>query len=207
MKEQSYTISINGQQAVDAARKFCNGFCYRSVEGLGQMEIVLDSTDKYNGYIQKWVDVAYVEEENIPELLRTLSAMGFYGCFAIISLTTYEGCMAYDKELYCLEIGEDTYTYIVNEYEKEANEYCISVGTSTAWIQKFRVYAYHTQEAADLVADYIEEQEMHGLYADYYEITDLCDGETVENYAEANNLLCCGNHGIYIQIIDIKRCD
>ena len=94
---------------------------------------------------------------------------------------------------------------LINTGSHGENLYQISVGTGTAWTQEFQVYAYNEQEAVDLVADYCEEHEFEGLYADYYEIFDICDvGETVEEYAEAHNLTCCGNHGIYIEITSIK---
>lgn len=85
------------------------------------------------------------------------------------------------------------------------NLYRVFVGTGTIWLKEFHVYAYNEQEAVDLVADYCDEHELEGLYADYYEIFDLCDvGQTVEEYAEAHNLTCCGNHGIYLEIAGIE---
>lgn len=93
---------------------------------------------------------------------------------------------------------------LINTGNHGGNLYQISVGTGTAWTQEFQVYAYNETEAVDLVADYCDEQELDGLYADYYELFDLSEGETVEEYAEAHNLTCCGNHGIYIEIISIK---
>ena len=84
--------------------------------------------------------------------------------------------------------------------------YRIFISTGFAWLQEFKVYAYNETEAVDLVADYCDEHELHGLYADYYEIFDLCDvGETVEEYAEAHNLTCCGNHGIYLEIAGLEE--
>lgn len=82
--------------------------------------------------------------------------------------------------------------------------YRIYLGTGTAWHKVFQAYAYNEQEAVDLVVDYCEENELHGLYADYYEIMDLCEGETVDEYAEAHNLTCCGNHGVYIELAGIE---
>lgn len=84
--------------------------------------------------------------------------------------------------------------------------YKITLGTGFAWTSSFEVYAYNEQEAVDLVADHIEEYEMKGLYTDHYELADLCEtGETVDEYAEAHNLTCCGNHGIYLAIINIEE--
>ena len=83
--------------------------------------------------------------------------------------------------------------------------YRIFIATGTAWLQEFYVYAYDESQAIDLVADYCDEHELEGLYADYYEIFDLCNGETVDEYAEAHNLTCCGNHGIYIEIAGLEE--
>ena len=83
--------------------------------------------------------------------------------------------------------------------------YRVYIGTGTAWYKVFQVYAYNESEAVDLVADYCEEHELEGLYADYYEIYDLCEGETVDEYAENHNLICCGNHGIYLEVAGLEE--
>ena len=85
--------------------------------------------------------------------------------------------------------------------------YKVTVGTGTAWVKTFEVYAYHEQEAVDLVADYCQEHEdLQGLWGDHYELADICDlGQTVEEYAEANGLTCCGNSGIYLNITNIEE--
>lgn len=83
--------------------------------------------------------------------------------------------------------------------------YRVYLGTGTAWLKVFGVYAYNEQEAVDLVVDYCEEHELEGLYSDYYEIMDLCEtGQTVDEYAEAHGLTCCGNHGVYIQLAGVE---
>lgn len=82
--------------------------------------------------------------------------------------------------------------------------YHVFIGTGTAWLQEFHVYAYDPSEAVDLVADFCEEH-LPGLCADHYELFDLCEGETVDEYAEANNLTCCGNHGVYINLIKVEE--
>ena len=94
----------------------------------------------------------------------------------------------------------------INEGNYGEKLYAVTLGTGLAWTQTFEVYAYHEQEAVDLVADYCEEHELEGLYSNYYELADLCEvGQTVDEYAEANGLTCCGNHGIYMQILGIKE--
>lgn len=94
----------------------------------------------------------------------------------------------------------------INEGNYGENLYRVFLSTGTAWLQEFSVYAYNETEAIDLVADYCEEHELHGLYSDYYELADLCEsGETVDEYVEANGLTCCGNHGIYIGIAGMEE--
>lgn len=84
--------------------------------------------------------------------------------------------------------------------------YTVSLNTGTAWLETYSVYAYDAQDAIDLIADYLEANDLHGLYCDWYDLMDLCEtGETPDEYAEANNLICAGNHGIYISIAGIKE--
>ena len=86
--------------------------------------------------------------------------------------------------------------------------YKMLLGTGLAWLQPVRVYADNETEAVDFVADYIEEHEYRGLYSDHYALADLCEvGQTVDEYAEANNLICAGNHGIYLEVIGLEVSD
>ena len=97
---------------------------------------------------------------------------------------------------------------IINPESNQCDEklYTVSLNTGLAWLQEYSVYAYNEQEAVDLVADYLEAEELTGLYSDHYTLADLCEaGETPDEYAEANNLSCAGNHGIYISIAGIKE--
>ena len=94
----------------------------------------------------------------------------------------------------------------INEGNHGETLYRVILGTGTAWTKEFKVYAYNETEAADLVADHIETEELKGLYSDWYGLFDLCEGnETPDEYAEANGLTCCGNHGIYVQILGIEE--
>lgn len=93
---------------------------------------------------------------------------------------------------------------VINEGSHGEKLYKITLGTGTAWTKCFSVYAYNEQYAVDAVADYVEEQEIGYVYADHYELADLCDvGQNVDEYAESNNLTCCGNHGIYLEVLGI----
>lgn len=67
------------------------------------------------------------------------------------------------------------------------------------------VCAFSEQEAVDKAVDKLE-KENSPLVSDFYEIADLCNtGETVDEYAERNNLVCAGNHGLYCSLLSIKE--
>ena len=84
--------------------------------------------------------------------------------------------------------------------------YRVYLATGTAWYKVFQVYAYNESEVVDMVADYCEDNELHGLYSDYYDIADECEaGQTVDEYAESHNLICCGNHGIYLDVAGLEE--
>lgn len=89
-----------------------------------------------------------------------------------------------------------------NQYGEKL--YRVYVRTGTAWCDTREVYAYNETEAVDKVVDRLE-KENSNLVMDYYELFDLCDmGETVDEFAEANDLTCAGNHGLYIGIDRIE---
>ena len=80
-------------------------------------------------------------------------------------------------------------------------KYIVLIGCVNDTPEKFEVLAHNQQEALDLVADYIVTEEFEDLYADHYEIFDLCEaGQTVDEYIEENALLCCGTDGIYLDV-------
>ena len=79
--------------------------------------------------------------------------------------------------------------------------YRFFVGTGSMYLQEFRVHANSKTEALALIAEYCESHDLHWLYADHYELADLCDaGETVSEYAARQDLTECGESGVYIQI-------
>ena len=100
---------------------------------------------------------------------------------------------------------------IINEGNYGEKFYKIGVCTGLAWIAEYGVYAYNEQEACDILADYLEENtsNYNGMYyTEYWHLYDLCDSfQSVDEYAEANNLTCCGNHGIYLEIASIEEMD
>lgn len=85
-----YVISIQGQQAVDAGYAFQRGHCYRVIRDwngrfMGQLEVVLDDKDKiYNGIPSQWVDVSFIDRNDIERILSHLSKIGFKGCPCVI---------------------------------------------------------------------------------------------------------------------------
>lgn len=105
----------------------------------------------------------------------------------------------------CLEEEQKMNTITIGSNHYGEKHYRVSLGTGLAWVQLFEVYAYNENEAVDIVADYCEENELKGLYADYYDIYDLCEDETVGEYANAHNLICCGNHGIYLDVAGLEE--
>lgn len=94
---------------------------------------------------------------------------------------------------------------IINSGNYGEKLYKIGVYTGLAWIVEYGVYAHNEQGALDTLADYLEESES-GLCHEYWELYDLCDSfQSVDEYAEANNLTCCGNHSVYLEIDSIKE--
>ena len=86
-----------------------------------------------------------------------------------------------------------------------ANCYCIFVGVGEPFAQEFCVYANGEAEAINLVADFCAQYELRELYADHYDIADLCEGETVDEYAKAHNLTYFENQGVYINIVKVVK--
>jgi len=94
---------------------------------------------------------------------------------------------------------------IINTKNYDEKMYRINLLTGTVWIEQYGVYAYNEQEACDTLADYLEENES-GLCIDYWHLNDLCDSfQSVDEYAEAHNLTCCGNHSVYLEIESITE--
>lgn len=89
-----------------------------------------------------------------------------------------------------------------NNYGEKA--YKIGLLTGTAWIAEYKVYAYNPTEACDILADYVEENEK-GMYYEYWHLFEHSDYGSVDEYAEEHNLTCCGNHGIYLEIVNIEE--
>lgn len=97
---------------------------------------------------------------------------------------------------------------IVNQAACGEKTYIISIGTGLVWATLFKVAAYHETQAVDLVADYLEEHGYTGLYYDHLElevIAKCSEYKSAEAFAEANSLTCCGNHGIYIELLNIEE--
>lgn len=83
--------------------------------------------------------------------------------------------------------------------------YRIGVGTGLAWPWHKVVEAFSEQEAVDEVADFLEAE--GSAYVKTY--TDLLKGrEKGKSAADVQNelnLTCCGNHGIYMEVVSIEK--
>lgn len=81
--------------------------------------------------------------------------------------------------------------------------YKVSVGTGTVWVHQETVEAFSEQEAVDAVADNLIGT---AFVATLEELQKLCEpDETPDEYAEANNLVCCGNYGVYMEVVGIEK--
>ena len=97
---------------------------------------------------------------------------------------------------------------IINEANYGEKTYIISLATGLAWVEQYQVAAYDVIGAIDIVADYLEAHECTNLYYDYLElkcIAECSEWKTCEAFAEAHNLICCGNHGIYIELANVEE--
>lgn len=108
MEKIEYTISVNGEKAVNVAMAFQRGACYRGVydhgKRIAQLEMVINDDEYYNGIIKKWVDVSYIKYEDIPKVIKQLEKLGFKGCPALVIEEIENGCNLIQKELCCFII-------------------------------------------------------------------------------------------------------
>ena len=93
---------------------------------------------------------------------------------------------------------------IVNAKLDGENTYDITIGDGTI----YRASAFILDDAIDRVADYIEKHNK-GLYVDGQALkimSECSKNESIEAFAKAHNLTCCGANGIYIEITNVKGC-
>lgn len=98
-----YTISINGQKAVDVGYRITAGRCYKRLEnGIAQLEVVVDDPGTYNGNPNKWVDVSYIKTgSDVEKVINILAKLGFSGCPCLVTKDTASGCYVKSAELFC----------------------------------------------------------------------------------------------------------
>ena len=103
-----YTISMNGQKAVDVGYSIQKNHCYHVIKDndryLTQIEVVVDNDGFYNGNPNKWVDVSYINIKDVEKVLSILSKIGFSGCPAILMEEQENGYILKQKELCCFII-------------------------------------------------------------------------------------------------------
>lgn len=100
---------------------------------------------------------------------------------------------------------DDFYTVMSSKNEYGETLYSVSIGNGTVHPYTEEVYAYNEQEAVDKVVDHLEAEESN-LIVDYYDLYDIVDyGQTVDEYAEENNLVVAGNSGWYVEVVDVHE--
>lgn len=92
---KNYCININGQKAIDTAKKIIGNYCYKNLGDFGLMEIVLDSDEIYNGFISKWVTLSgFKTIGNVQNALNYLRNNGFLNCTTTVSVEYINDCFA-----------------------------------------------------------------------------------------------------------------
>lgn len=116
-----------------------------------------------------------------------------------------------------LYVSEEDGKYIVKSKETEEDGnvceshdgekiYSVYFGTGAAWLKEFIVRAFNPEEAADKAADLAVEKGFTNLYSDFEALDELADeGQTGEEYAEANNLVPLGNNSYYFDLQRIEE--
>lgn len=80
--------------------------------------------------------------------------------------------------------------------------YKVNVNAGVAWLLSVVVEAFSESAAVDTVADSLKGSH---FVLTREEIEKLkSPEETVEEYAEANNLVCCGSEGVYMSVDSIE---
>ena len=106
--KKSYTISLNGQKAVNIGYAIQQNHCYHVINDnnrfVGQLEVVIDEEGYYNGFPNKWVAVSYINRNDIKKVIDILGNIGFSGFPAIISEETEVDCYAKATDLCCIYI-------------------------------------------------------------------------------------------------------
>lgn len=81
--------------------------------------------------------------------------------------------------------------------------YRVNVGAGLAWPYSVTVEAFSETEAVDFVADELNGSAFVSTYKELEKMKS--DDETVDEYAEANGLICCGNDGVYMSVISVEK--
>ncbi len=88
----------------------------------------------------------------------------------------------------------------------EGKWYEIGLPTGLYLKRIYWVVGKNEQEALDILADFLEKNNMSGLYKTFDELFDEAEeeGESFEEYEQ--NYICCGNHGIYLDaMVQIRQ--
>lgn len=80
--------------------------------------------------------------------------------------------------------------------------YKVNVNTGTAYLCSVMVEAFSERAAVDTVADSLKGSRSVLTREEIEKLKS--PEETVEEYAEANNLVCCGSEGVYMSVDSIE---
>ena len=101
---------------------------------------------------------------------------------------------------------------VINEGKYGEKCYKVYLKTGTAWLEEFEIYAYSETEAVEILAEYVVENELDGLWYDFFELANECDfEEDVDTYAANHGFIPC-DKGVYLslerieEISNIKGC-
>lgn len=82
-----YCISVNGQCAVNQAKKIIGNKCYQPIfqnSFIGQIEITIDEPGEYNGLPKKWVSISFIPHNKIDKVISWLQDNGFSDMLSVI---------------------------------------------------------------------------------------------------------------------------
>lgn len=80
--------------------------------------------------------------------------------------------------------------------------YKVNVNAGVAWLRSVVVEAFSERAAVDTVADSLKGSRFVLTREEIEKMKS--PEETVEEYAEANNLVCCGSEGVYMSVDSIE---
>ena len=89
---------------------------------------------------------------------------------------------------------------LINEGNYGEKCYKIYLNTGTAWLADFEVYAYCESEAIEILAQYVVENGLDGLWFSHFDIEYERDiSESFDEFIENHRLIPC-DKGVYLPL-------